>query len=319
MLEFHNICENTDILKTRRTKTIDILSTGELLVDFISTDFVDSMDEASNFKRIAGGSPANLCMNMARLGNKTALVARVGKDDIGQFLTRKVRSLGVDTTYLQAVDMPTTLILVTRSKTVSNFEAYRGADKEILATQFPDEVLKNSRIFHTTCFGLSLEPAQSTILAAAKKAVDFGTQLSIDANYAQKIWRNRAKAQAIVADYCSHGALVKISEVDWERLYESPFSSREQVGEYFLNLGAKEVCLTLGSEGCFVMNADTQFFLESRPVEVRDTTGAGDAFWSGYLTAWLDGATPQNCAIRGRSMAEYKLGHFGELPDEIVL
>ncbi len=277
------------------------------------------MDEVTNFKRFAGGSPSNLCMNMARLGNTSLLVASVGKDDMGQFLRQKLQSLGVHTDYLRHLNIPTTLILVTRSKEVSNFEAYRAADKEITIAQFSDDLLQKVRIFHTTCFGLSLEPAQTAILQAAKKAAQFGVQLSIDANYAQKVWPDRVAAQRIVADYCSLGTLVKISEVDWERLYESPFQSKEQVGAHFLELGAKEVCLTMGSEGCFTMNANTQFFLESRPVEVRDTTGAGDAFWSGYLTAWLDGKPLQDCARNGRNMAELKLGHFGELPDRVEL
>lgn len=304
-------------METRRKKEIDILSTGELLVDFISTDFAETFYEVSNFKRLAGGSPANLCMNMARLGNQTALVASVGEDDLGTFLKRNVEQLGVNTTWLEQVNSPTTLILVTRSKQVSNFEAYRGADKEINNSQFPDSLLQNIRLFHTTCFALSQTPAQEAILKAAERAVNYGVQLSIDANYASKIWTNRAQAQQILADYCRLGALVKISEVDWVRLYEKTLDSTVEVGQHFLELGASAVCLTLGGDGCFVMDENTQFFLESRPVAVRDTTGAGDAFWSGFLTAWLDGYNLANCAKAGRSMAEFKLAYFGTLPNAI--
>ena len=67
-------------------KPIDILSAGELLVDFITAEFVQTLDEASLFKRIPGGSPANLAMNMARLGNNAILAASVGNDDMGDVL-----------------------------------------------------------------------------------------------------------------------------------------------------------------------------------------------------------------------------------------
>jgi fructokinase len=65
------------------SRSIAILSAGELLVDFITAEFVQTLDEATLFKRIPGGSPANLAMNMARLGNNAMLVACVGNDDMG--------------------------------------------------------------------------------------------------------------------------------------------------------------------------------------------------------------------------------------------
>lgn len=299
----------------KRSK-LNILAVGELLVDMISADFAQSLDDVKNFVRIAGGSPANMCANMARLGNSAALVATVGNDDMGQFLKKTVASTGTDTTYLRQINMPSTLILVTRSKEVSNFEAYRAADKMIVAAQFPKD-FKEIAIFHTTCFALSMYPAQMNILKMAKKAANQGCLLSIDANYAQKIWSNRAEAQQVVADYCQLGALVKISEVDWERLYESPLTDVEVAANHFLALGARAVCVTLGDKGCLAASKAEKHFLPSRPVEVKDTTGAGDAFWSGFLTAWLDKKSLLDCAKSGRRMAEIKLAHFGSLPQQV--
>ncbi|MDZ4706638.1 MAG: sugar kinase [Saprospiraceae bacterium] len=298
-------------------RQFDICCAGELLIDFISEAFADDLDAVSQFRRIQGGSPANLCMNMSRLGNRAALVATVGQDDMGQFLLRAVEGVGVNCTCLASVPAPTTLILVTRSRTVSNFEAHRSADCQITFAQLPDALLAGSRIFHTTCFALSLEPAQSAILDAAQRAAALGCQLSIDANYAQKIWADREQAQAVVAAYCAHGALVKVSEVDWERLYGNPMKDPQAASDHFLALGAKEVCVTLGGEGCLAATASTRLFLPARPVQVKDTTGAGDAFWSGYLSAWLDGRDLENCAKAGRRMAEIKLGYFGSLPNVV--
>lgn len=303
-------------MKMKKRK-YDILAVGELLIDFISTDFAENMDETENFKRLQGGSPANMCMNMARLGNKARLAATVGNDDMGHFLFNSVQKTGVDCHQLKRVDTPTTLILVTRSKTVANFEAYRGADKEITLDQFPENIYEETRIFHTTCFALSLEPAQSTVLQAARLAVQHGCRLSIDLNYAEKIWSDRAKAQEITKEFCSLGALIKISEVDWERLYQSPLTDYKAAAQHFLDLGAHQVCVTLGSEGCYAANAEEGHFLPARKVTVKDTTGAGDAFWSGYLTAYLDEKSILDCAKAGRRMAEIKLGTFGSLPMKV--
>jgi fructokinase len=152
---------------------------------------------------------------------------------------------------------------------------------------------------------------------AARLAAQAGVQLSIDANYAAKIWPDQAEAQAVVAAYCSGGAMVKVSEVDWERLYGAPWSKPEDAIAHFHQLGARVVCVTLGAEGCVVSDGDTVFRLGTRPVEVVDTTGAGDAFWSGFLCAWLDGYSLAECTLAARRMAEYKLAHFGPLPDRV--
>ncbi|MEL7221423.1 MAG: carbohydrate kinase family protein, partial [Bacteroidota bacterium] len=255
--------------------------------------------------------------NLTRLGRRAGLVASVGEDDMGQFLLRFVKDLGLDIRGVQQVDLPSTLILVTRSREVSNFEAYRLADCQITEQQITDELLAGLKIFHTTCFALSQEPARSAILTAASKVVQAGGQVSIDANYAAKIWPDQQEAQAIVAQYCAGGALVKFSEVDWERLYGHPLNDAEKAANYLHQLGAKTVCLTFGDKGSFVSNNGEQHFLEARKVQVKDTTGAGDAFWSGFLCAHLDGKSLLTCAKAGRRMAELKLGHFGPLPAKV--
>ncbi|MCB9281811.1 MAG: carbohydrate kinase [Lewinellaceae bacterium] len=305
-------------MTSRRTRPVDVLGAGELLIDFLSADFADSFDSVSSFKRIQGGSPANWCMNMARLGNNARLAATVGQDDMGDFLVNTVARTGVDTSPIRRVAMPSTLILVTRSKNVSNFEAYRMADSEIDSSQLPDELWPQLTLFHTTCFGISRQPAQGAIIAAARKAAAAGCQLSLDANYAAKIWPDQAEAQALVREFAQLGALIKVSEVDWERLYNHPMKDPERAAAFFLDLGAGEACITMGGEGCLAGSSKGgMHFISGRKVPVKDTTGAGDAFWSGYITAWLDGHTPENCARAGRNMAELKLSVFGPLPDKV--
>ena len=297
-------------------KPIDIISVGELLIDMMSADYADSIDAAVMFKKFPGGSPANLAMNMKRLGKNVRLVSTVGNDDLGNYLFNYVRDLGLATSSLHRAKMPTTMILVTKSREVSNFEAYRSADAQINSKQLNDELLKQAAVFHTTCFALSKKPAQTQIVKAAERAANFGCQLSIDVNYAKKIWHNRDEAHRILHKYIGYGAFVKCSEVDWERLYGSKLTDASVGAKHFLNIGAKEVCMTMGGDGCLVANqSGEKHFLETRKIDVKDTTGAGDAFWSGFLTARLDGYTLLNAAKAGRKMAELKIGNDGPLPE----
>ena len=298
---------------TASTRPVAVLAAGELLIDFISTDFADTLAGARTFTRLQGGSPANLCLNLARLGHATHLAATVGKDAMGDFLVSNVAATGLPTSGIARSETPTTLILVTRSKEVSDFFPYRGADRNLRADQFPAALLAQTHIFHTTCFALSVAPAQGVLRAAAVRAAAAGCRLSIDVNYAQKIWPDQTEAQRIVAEYVAHGALVKCSEVDWERLYSTPLTDPAAAIGHFLQLGASEVVITLGEHGCYGGDGGTVIHCPVRPIAVKDTTGAGDAFWSGYLSGVLDGLPLADRLLAGRAMAEIKLQHFGPL------
>jgi fructokinase len=294
----------------------DILSVGELLIDFISEDYIENFSKASSFRQFQGGSPANMCLNMHLLGNNTKLVCSIGSDAMGKFLYQKVSNYGINCDDVAIIpNTPSTLILVTRSRTTPDFEAYRTADCQISMEQLADA--KNSRIFHTTCFALSKKPAQTNIMKAAQIAAENGVQLSIDANYAQKIWNDRQEAQTIVKTYCSYGAIVKVSDVDWSRLYPNIPFEKTKVAAHFLSLGAREVCVTLGEEGSYVNDGTAEYTIGIVPINVVDTTGAGDAFWSGYLTAWLDEKSLKERALAGRKMAAIKLQHLGPLEQPI--
>lgn len=300
-----------------RDKPIDVLSVGELLIDLMSTDYVENVELAINFKRLAGGSPANFGGNLKRLGMNAHLISSVGNDAFGNYLVKYVEDIGLKTDGITRMPAPTTIIVVTKSKEVSDFEAYRGADAEILPHHFPDALLEKTNIFHTTCFALSKNPAQMSILDAAKRAQQFGAQLSIDVNYAQKLWNDTAQARDIVGWFANHGAFIKCSEVDWQRLYGSELINPPLALDYFTQLGANEVCITLGDKGCWATDGNQSFFLESRPVLVNDTTGAGDAFWSGYVCGRLNNKTLKESMQMGRRMAELKIESKEGLPNAI--
>lgn len=293
-----------------------LLAVGELLADFIGHYVATSLLDSVDFRRFQGGSPANMAANMARLGNKTAMIACVGNDNIGRYVTREISETGVDTQFI-AVDPlePTTIVLVSRTAGTPDFVAYRHADCQLVPSQIPNSLLEQAQIFHTTCFALSHQPAQDTIVDAAKRAQAAGCQVSIDANYAPAIWPDREQAWRVLTDYCSSGALVKLSEDDAFRLYgEKPTTDR--ILSDFHDMGASIICLTLGREGSIVSyeNGAQRSVIPGKKVDVVDVTGAGDAYWAGFLTAFVDGKDPEQCAKSGAVLAQMKLTRQGPLP-----
>jgi fructokinase len=297
--------------------TTDLICIGETLIDFIGTQVEMPLNETKDYHRYLGGSPTNVAMNMARLGMNVAMISSIGDDGFGDYMLNRLEEAGIDTRYVyRAEQIPSTVIFINNTAGTPEFIAYRGADKEIYPTQIPESLLNSSKIYHTTCFALSLEPARETILSTAERAAQKGVQLSIDINYSEKIWPDRAQAMEAIARYCKHGPLVKISQDDVDRLL-GPGLSHTEVFNYLHGLGAKTICFTLGKDGAklSVLGAEVIQLSALKVEKIMDATGAGDAFWSGFLYGHIKGQTPEKCLSSALKMAAIKLQNVGRIPD----
>ena len=178
---------------------IDILCVGEVLVDFIGHQESVLIDETRDYHRYLGGSPTNVAMNSTRLGLNTTLVATVGNDGFGSYILDRLSSVGVNTNHVNVIEnKSTSVIFVSRSDGTPDFIPYREADCCIYEEQISEQILSNTKIYHTTCFALSKKPAQTTILKKAQEAYNLGCQLSIDVNYAKKLWSSQEEAFQVI-------------------------------------------------------------------------------------------------------------------------
>lgn len=298
---------------------IDILCVGEVLVDFIGHQEGVLINETRDYHRYLGGSPTNVAMNSTRLGLNTIMVATVGNDGFGSYITKRLASVGVNTNHLKVLDdKSTSVIFVSRSEGTPDFIPYRSADCCIYEEQISREILSRTKIFHTTCFALSKNPAQKTILKKAQEAHDLGCKLSIDVNYAKKLWKSQKKAFKVIKTYCQFNPLIKISEDDMLRLFEKELPHNE-IFEFFHDQGVDTVCLTLGSKGVKLSQKGKEVIqMPAIKIDmVLDSTGAGDAFWSGFLFAHIKEKSIHECLDIALKLAALKLQNVGRLPDNI--
>lgn len=300
-------------------KSIDIICIGEVVIDFIGHQIDTSINRTKDFHRFLGGSPTNVAVNATRLGLKSALVATCGQDGLGEYIVRKLKANNVITSYVKKIDdKPTSVIFVSKSTGTPDFIPFREADSQIDPSQITDDLLESAKIFHTTCFALSKEPARTTILESAKRAKQLGLKTSIDINFSERIWKDREEAKSVLKEYLATDPLVKLSEDDCYRLF-SEAKTEDFIFEYFHNLGASTICLTKGKEG--VVLSDKEFGLfhqESIPVlEIKDATGAGDAFWTGFLYAQLLNKNFNDTITIAQKLAVLKLQNVGRLPTNI--
>lgn len=300
-------------------RNIDILCVGEVLVDFIGHQTGVLINNTRDYHRYLGGSPTNVAMNAARLGLKPVMVSTVGNDGFGEYIFKRLKEVGVNIENIKVLEnKPTSVIFVSKSEGTPDFIPFRDADRYITKDQISKETLSDSKIFHTTCFALSKEPAQSTILKKAEEAYKLGCKLSIDLNYAKKLWESRDQAFKVIEAYCKLNPLIKISEDDMLRLFEKELP-HDQIFKFFHDLNVDTVCLTLGQDGVKLSKKNKKVIaLPAIKVDkVMDTTGAGDAFWSGFLFAYIKEKPIEECLKVALQLAALKLQNVGRLPDNI--
>ncbi|MDQ6600766.1 carbohydrate kinase family protein [Bacillus salipaludis] len=293
-----------------QNKRNDILTVGEILIDMISAEYGDNFD-GDTYHKFFGGSPSNIAMNVRKLGIQSLVASAVGKDGFGNFLIKKLFEADIDTSFVQQVDYSTSMVVITKSKSTPIPIFYRGADYHLEYTAQLEEALLKSKIVHFSCWPISMEPGRQTIERVIEKARTNQILVGFDPNYHPMIWQKGHDGLEYVKSIISKVDIIKPSEDDAERLFGK--DTIENQIENFLYLGAKLVIMTLGKDGAFVSNGKEIIQLDSFASEVVDTTGAGDAFWSGFYTALVKGSTIREALTLGFAVSAYKLKHTGAI------
>ncbi len=293
----------------------DLLAIGELLVDLISTEPVEALSAAAAFERHQGGSPANIAVNIARLGGRAAMMANVGDDAFGAFLMEALAQARVATDHVTIdPDAHTSLVFVARTTTTPDFLPLRDADWRLtVGRDTLTRVLERTRAVHTSTWPLSREPARSLVREALRVARAHGKLTSLDPNYSPRIWPDRREALKVLEATLPHVAIVKPSQDDAKRLFDASLSN-EEILRRFHAMGPEIVILTMGAEGTLLSEGGSATYIPARPIQVVDATGAGDAFWSGFLLAKLEGLSTRHAGYVAREIVERKLQSVGPLP-----
>ncbi|MFD2670173.1 carbohydrate kinase family protein [Marinicrinis sediminis] len=293
-------------------KPLDLLTVGELLIDLISADYEDNF-ESSLYQKCFGGSPSNIAMNVKKLGIQSMVASAVGEDGLGTFLIQHLQEAGIDTSCVQQVDHATSMVLVTKSQDSPVPIFYRGADYYLAFTPSLSAAIANAKIVHFSCWPISMQPARHTIEQMLEAARQQQALVCFDPNYHPMIWQRGENGIEYVKSMIGKADIVKPSEDDAERLF-GPDTPENQVRK-FLALGAKLVIMTLGREGALVSNGQETERFETLATEVVDTTGAGDAFWSGFYTGITTGQTIREALQLGFAVSAYKLKYTGAVVD----
>ena len=267
----------------------DVLCMGELLAEFVSTVENIPLADTPGFIKAPGGAPANVAVALQKLGLNSGFIGKVGDDPFGLFLRKSLEAEGVDTRFL---------FVDPRARTTMVFVAvwddghkdlcfYRnpGADMLLSPDVISNDLFRGARCFHYGSIGFIDEPCASAQYRALELASQGGLMISYDPNYRPTLWPSPERAQQVIQDSFRFCHLAKISQEEW--LTATGCDEVHKGAEYVLAQGVELLVISRGEGGAIATNGDYWIEQPSFPIEVVETTGAGDGFMAAMIMRLL--------------------------------
>lgn len=269
--------------------TVDVVTLGELLIDFVPTVSGVTLAEAPAFKKAPGGAPANVAAGLAKLGISCAFLGKVGEDAFGEFLKQTLDEVGVNTQGLVfSREARTALAFVSlKADGEREFMFYRSPSADMLYA--PDEVetalIKGARIFHFGSISLMDEPFRSANLRALEAAEENGLLISYDPNLRLVLWPDSEAARLGMLSVWERAHLIKVT--DEELAFLTGLDDIDEGVDALWHEDLRLMVVTLGKAGCRYFTRDFRGAVNGFQVDSIDTTGAGDGFVAGLLHGLL--------------------------------
>ena len=262
---------------------MEFITIGEMVIDFLPGT------EQGSYIRNAGGAPANVAIAAARNGLNAGMYCKVGNDDFGKFLIKTLEENHVTPLSPELCDEATTTMafvsLTEDNERSFTFARKPGADMMLDKSEIKDEDLKDCKILLAGSCSMSAGKAVEATEYAMKRAHELGALVGYDINYRNLMWHDDKQACADkVKEILPYVDLLKISDEEVDMV-----GGHDNVLALMKEYDIAVVILTLGKDGaeCF-FNGDSFVTPGYKADYVADTTGAGDAFWGGFLSRVLN-------------------------------
>ncbi|GAA2557062.1 carbohydrate kinase family protein [Pseudonocardia hydrocarbonoxydans] len=270
-----------------------VVVVGDLAVDVLVTPSAPAApgaDVPARIRTVAGGAGANTAAWLAHLGSAVTLVARVGDDAAGRSAAADLP--GVDLALTVDPDEPTATVVVLLDGDRTMLSD-RGAAARLCPADLPP--LDGRGHLHLSGYVLLDPSSRPAGLAALAAARDAGWSTSVDPQ----------AAPALTPEFPGWVAGVDLLLPNADELAALGDGVHGAVGA---------VAATAGAEGATWTDARGTWSVPAPVVEVRDPTGAGDAFDAGLLRAWLAGAGPRDALRAGCEAGAAAVQHPGARP-----
>lgn len=260
-----------------------ILCCGEALIDFIPVPGEHA------YRPCPGGSILNIAVGLGRMQVPVGLLSRLSTDMFGDLLANFLTENHVNLDYCPRIDGPTTLAFVNlpdESFQEPRFAFYAcdAVDRSMMPDDLPIDLKKEIKAIHFGSISLVLEPG-ATALENLMERESRRRIITLDPNVRPAIINNKDQFKQKFLKWVSLVDILRLSVMDLEYLY--PNRNIEELLQGWFALGISLVILTQGADGVsgYMANGE-KVFIPSQKIQVKDTVGAGDSFFSAALT-WL--------------------------------
>ena len=285
----------------------DILVIGSLNMDLVvSAERAPEAGETlhgQDFQTTPGGKGSNQAAAAAKLGASTAMAGRVGADEFGARLKNSLTNLGVDTsTVLTDETQPTGVALIIVDAAGENrILLVAGANGQVSPADVGN---LRPAIQQAKILVLQLEIPLETVSAALQIAAECGIPTML----------NLAPAYPIPDEMLQKITYLVVNESEAGLLSELPvhdLDSAKAACKALFERGATTIIITLGSQGALLATPHDFYTLPAYPVDVVDTTAAGDAFSAGFAVALLESGDLQSSVAYANAVGALTVTKFG--------
>lgn len=315
-------------------RTRDLVSIGRLAVDLYAEQFGARLEDVASFAKYLGGSSANVAFGTARLGLKSAMLSRVGNEQMGRFLVETLAREGCDVSQVKVDPQRLTALVLLGIKDRDTFPLifYRDncADMAFGPEDVDEGFLAGSRALHITGTHFSTPRVRAGSLRALELARKHDVRTVLDIDYRPVLWGLTTPGDGETRYLPSDAVTTSLQQilpgfdliVGTEEEFHIAGGSTDLLAALrrVRELSAATLVVKRGALGCCVMTGaipahiDDAFTIAGARVEVLNVLGAGDAFLSGFLSGWLRGADYGECCRRANGCGALVVSRHGCAP-----
>lgn len=299
----------------------DVVVIGSALVEITPAQMGRSLAEVETMVPLPSGAAANFAGVLAGLGVRVALLSRVGADELGQWLVRRLGERGIATDFIAATPGQMTAVSFAwmDQDGAKTFYFYRFPGLcDPMAALTRDQIdpaqVAAGRLFDFTEATIRNEPLRSAALYAAEQARAHGRAVCYAMNYRPESWRGQTEEQiiAVQRQACAHADIVLMNadEAAFVTALDDPARAALTVAA----LGPETVVVTMGEDGSLVCHDGAVTEVPPRRVPVVYDIGAGDAFHAGFVAAHLAGMDPPRAARFASDTAALRISRPASAP-----
>lgn len=300
---------SAQVLSGAGAKPLDLITIGRASVDLYGQQIGTRLEDVASFAKSVGGCPCNISVGTARLGLKSALLTRVGDEQMGRFIREQLQREGVETRGIVTDPERLTALAILSVENDKSFPLlfYRDncADNALCEDDISEDFIRSARAVLVTGTHFAKPNADAAQRKAIRIAKESGARIVFDIDYRPNLWglagHDAGESRYIASDRVSAHLKTVLGDCDLivgteeEVLIASGESDLLAALKTIRSLSKATIVLKRGPMGCIVYDGPISDDLEDGivgkgfPIEVYNVLGAGDAFMSGFLRGWLTG------------------------------